>query len=124
MTRKVKNTLPLLLLASLLLSCEKENLVPGDALPQWLKTTIEEHESSIRNDSKSIYAVGAWKRTTWNRVYYYEYYNLFFSSMPIAISHSGDTLDTYVGDTDSDYDREKCCGAWVWKGPDFIDLTD
>ena len=121
---KMNRILPLLLLASLLLSCEKENLVPEDEWPQWLRTTIEEHESFIQANPKSSAAVGAWKRTTWNRVYYYEYYNLLSSSMPIAISHSGDTLDTYVGDTDSDYHQEKCCGIWVWKGPRFIDFTD
>ena len=120
----MKRILPLLWLALLLLSCEKENLVPEDAWPQWLRTTIEEHERSIGNDPGSSCAVGAWKRTTWKRVYYYEYYNLFSSSMPIAISHAGDTLETYVGDINSDYDREKCCGTWVWKGPDFIDFTD
>ena len=122
--KEMNRLLPLLLLASLLLSCEKEKMVPEDEWPQWLRTTIEEHESFIRANPKSSAAVGAWKRTTWDRVYYYEYYNLLSSSMPIAISHSGDTLETYVGDPDSDYDKEKCCGTWVWKGPDFIDFTD
>jgi len=116
--------LPFLLLASLLLSCEKETLVLEDEWPDWLRTTIEEHEDLIRANPQSSVAVGAWKRTTWNRVYYYEYYNLLSSSMPIAISHSQDTLDTYVGDTDSDYHHEKCCASWVWKGPRFIDFTD
>jgi hypothetical protein len=122
--KEMNRFLPLLLLASLLISCEKETLVPEDEWPQWLKTTIEEQEQSISEDARSLYAVGAWKRTTWNRVYYYEYYNLLLSSMPRAISHSQDTLETYVGDTDSDYHHEKCCGVWIWKGPRFIDITD
>jgi len=116
--------LALLLLVFLLNACEKETLVPEDQWPQWLKTTIEEQEQAISDDPVSFYAVGAWKRTTWNKVFYYEYYNLLSSAMPIAISHAGDTLETYVGNINSYYDKEKCCGIWIWKGPDFIDLTD
>ena len=117
----MKTFLPIFLLACLLHSCEKVNLVPEDEWPQWLKTTIDEQERSIRDNPKSSYALGAWMRTTWNQVYYYEYYNLLFSSMPIAISHSGDTLDTYVGNTSSDYHNQKCCSIYVWKGPDYKD---
>jgi hypothetical protein len=120
----MKKILVLLLLAFLLSSCEKEYLVPENEWPQWLKTSIQEHEQSIKENPKSMARIAAWKRTRWNNTYYYEYYNLLLSSMPSPISQSGDTLDVWIGDRDSDYHKEKCCSAFVWKGPDFIDYSD
>lgn len=115
--------LPLFLLAFLLCSCEKDYLVPESELPQWLKTTIQEHEKAIEESTKGWPAMGAWKRARWDETYYYEYYNLLLSSMPRPISHSGDTLDVWVGDTNTDYHKEKCCSAFVWKGPDYFDFS-
>ncbi len=114
----------LFLMALLLVSCDKEYLVPECELPQWLKDNIEQHEQSIRDNPKSMAGIAAWKRTVWKQEYYYEYYNLLLSSMPRPISHSGDTLDVWIGDTDSDYHREKCCSVYVWKGPDYKEIFD
>jgi hypothetical protein len=113
---------PLILLFILLSSCEKEYLVPESELPEWLKDTIEEQVQSIQENPKGMAAMGAWKRAKWNRVYYYEYHNPLLSSMPRPISHSGDTLGIWVGDIDTDYYKKKCCIAWVWKGPEFIEI--
>jgi hypothetical protein len=115
---------PLILLTLFLSSCEKEYLVPESEVPQWLKQSIQEDEQSIKENPRGMAAMGAWKRAKWNQVYYYEYHNPLLSSMPRPISHSGDTLEVWVGDIDTDYYKEKCCLSWVWKGPDFTDIFD
>ena len=114
----------LLLIAFLFCSCEKEDLVPEGEWPQWLKENIEMHEQSIKENPKAMAGIAAWKRTEWRQEYYYEYINLLLSSMQRPISHSGDTLDVFVGDMDSDYHKEKCCSIYVWKGPDYISIFD
>lgn len=120
----VHSIFPLILLTILLSSCEKEYLVAESEVPQWLKQSIQEHEQSIEENPRSMAAMGAWKRAKWKQVYYYEYYNPLLSSMPSPISHSGDTLEVFIRDIDTDYHKEKCCLSWVWKGPDFTDLFD
>jgi hypothetical protein len=114
----------LMLSLSLLFSCEKDPLVPESELPQWLKTTIQEDEQSIEENPIGLASTGAWKRCRLEKEYYYEYHNPLISSMPSPISQSGDTLEVWVGDTDTDYYKEKCCCVWVWKGPDFFDLFE
>jgi hypothetical protein len=112
----------LILLTLLISSCDKEFLVPESELPQWLKQSIREDEQSIKENPHGLAAMGAWKRSRWNKEFYYEYHNPLLSSMPRPISHAGDTLEVWVGDVDTDYHKEKCCNAWVWKGPDFQDI--
>lgn len=120
-----KTVFALLILSTLLLcSCEKVYLVPESELPQWLKTDIQEAEQSIKENPKGWPAMGAWVRTRWDEAYFYEYHNPVLSSMPRPISHSGDTLDMWVGDTSTDYNKEKCCNTYVWKGPKYIGLFD
>jgi len=117
-----RRILALILLALLLSSCEKEYLVPENELPQWLKDNIQEQKQSIQEHPNGMAAMGAWRRASWNKVYYYEYHNALLSSMPRPISHSGDTLEVWVGDIDTDYYKEKCCVSWVWKGPQYLDI--
>ena len=112
------------MLALLLCSCEKDYLLPESEVPQWLKSTIQQAEQAIEENSKTVEAMGAWKRTQWNDTHYYEYHNPLLSSMPSPISHSGDTLNIWVGDANTDYHKEKCCSIFVWKGPDFSDFSD
>ena len=114
----------MILLSILLISCEKEYLVPENELPQWLKNSIRRDEQFIEAHPHGLAAMGAWYRTRFNDEYYYEYFNLLLSSMPRPISHSGDTLEVWVGDTDTNYHKEKCCGIYVWKGPDYFELSD
>jgi len=121
-SRFFHSTLLLLLLTLLSASCEKQYLVPESELPGWLKDNIQEQVQSIQENPKGMAATGAWKRARWNKEFYYEYHNPLLSSMPRPISHSGDTLKVWVGDTDTDYYKEKCCTSWVWKGPDYIDI--
>jgi hypothetical protein len=118
----VKKILPILVLALFFSSCEKDYLLPESELPQWLKSTIQKAEQAIEENSKTMDAMGAWKRTEWNNTHYYEYFNPLMSSMPSPISHSGDTLNVWVGDANTDYHKEKCCSIFVWKGPDFINI--
>ena len=120
----VRSISPLILLTILLSSCGKEYLVPESEVPQWLKQSIQDDEQSIEQNPRGMAAMGAWKRAKWKQVYYFEYHNPLLSSLRRPISHSGDTLEVFIGDIDTDYHKEKCCLTWVWKGPDFTDLFD
>lgn len=47
-------------------------------------------------------------------------HNELSSSLPLAISYSGDTkIPTY--DISLEYHKEKCCKIYVWKGPKYND---
>jgi len=107
-------------LAIFAFSCEKEYLVPEDELPDWLLDQIELYEQTIADNPKSSYAWSSWIRYEWNSEYYYEFWNLLSSTFPNPISHARDTLDISQVDADTDYFKEKCCGAYVWKGPNYI----
>jgi len=112
---------PIIVFFSLLMfSCEKDNLVPWEELPEWLISKIENDEQIIEESSNYYLASGAWVRYEWNTEFYYEYWNLLDSTFPRPISHSGDTLENYTNDYKSDYYQEKCCREYVWKGLKYI----
>ena len=105
----------------LLLSCEKDDLVPLEELPYWLIARIEYDEQIIEGSPRNYLASGAWVRYEWNTEHYFEYWNLLSSAFPPIITFSGDTLDIYANDSDSAYYQEKGCKKYVWKGPLFKD---
>ncbi len=72
----MRSSLFLLLFAFVLSSCEKEFLVSESELPEWLKDSIRQDELVIKDNPKSMEAIGSWKRTRWDKVYYYEYFSL------------------------------------------------
>jgi hypothetical protein len=120
----MKKILSIIFLAILTFSCEKDDLVPGEELPDWLIDLIELQEQAVADNSKCEYARSSWIRYQWNSEYYYEYWNMASSFFPSPISHTRDTLDISQGDANTDYSKEKCCGVYAWKGPSFIDHLD
>ncbi len=117
MSTKVISFLTLLLLLS---SCEKDFLIPSNEVPDWLKSEISQDEQTIKEQPRSMTLYGGWLRYSWRNEYYFEYHNVLSSSLPLAISYSGDTkIPAY--DINLDYNKEKCCKTYVWKGPKYND---
>ncbi len=114
----MKNILiSLFALILLLSSCKKDYLIPSDELPGWLKSKISQDEQIIKEQPKLMNAYGGWLRYSWNNEYYFEYHNELSSSLPMATSFNEETkIPSY---TDNEYNREKCCLTYVWKGPKF-----
>ncbi len=100
-------------------SCEKEFLIPNKEVPDWLKTKISQDEQAMKDFPQSWRYYGGWLRYDWQNEDYFEYHNPLSSSMPRAISFSGDTLLIYANDVDTDYYKEKCCMTLVWEAPKF-----
>ena len=103
-----------------LLSCQKELLVPKSELPQWLIEKIEADEAVINENSKIWLAAGKWTRTEWQSEYYYEYDNILSSFLFGPISHQRDTLSIYDTSLIRQYEDEKCCEKLVWEGPSAL----
>lgn len=105
----------------LFFSCEKDNLIPENEIPVWLKTKINQDENIIKQSPNSGVAYGAWLRYKWQNEYYFEYYNNLSvsSSLPIPISVNGDSLIIISGGTNSDYWSKKCCLQYAWKAPKY-----
>ncbi len=101
----------------ILVSCEKQYLIPERKLPGWLKESIEADIKEIENDAGSWKSLGSWNRTEWNNEYYYEYHNMLSSRMYAPISHNNDTLHFQYDGTTVPYYDEKCCEVLVWEGP-------
>ena len=101
------------------ISCEKDNLIPENEVPDWLKTKISQDEQTIIDSPKSMTAYGCWLRYSWLNEYYFEYHNVLSSSSPRAISLKGDTLQIWANDINTDYCKEKCCQQYVWKAPKY-----
>jgi hypothetical protein len=102
-------------------SCEKDYFIPSDEVPDWLNTKISQDEQTIKDNPKYMASYGAWLRYAWQNEYYFEYHNVLSSSSPRAISTNGDTLKIWANDINTDYCREKCCKAFVWKAPKYIE---
>lgn len=119
----MKKILLVLLPAILLISCEKQYLVPADEVPEWLKTRIAEIEDEIEANPKSGLDIGAWIRYEYNDQYYFEWHNLLSSSFPPIYDTDGNIM-TYSWDNSSGYQKDKCCKKFVWKGPSWNDEYD
>ena len=120
----MKKILSIIFLAILTFSCEKDDLVPEEELPDWLLDQIELQEQAVADNSKSGYAFSSWIRYQWNSEYYYQYWDMALSFIPSPISHTRDTLDISQGGANADYSNEKCCEVYVWRGPNYIDHRD
>ncbi|MBW6501726.1 MAG: hypothetical protein K0B05_10065 [Bacteroidales bacterium] len=107
-----------------LASCEKEYQVPPNEIPGWLKLIIDQDEQFYKDNPKSMVAYGCWVRYSWQNDYYFEYHNVLSSSSPRAISYDRDTLKIWANDINTVYCKEKCCRAYVWKGPKFKDYFE
>jgi hypothetical protein len=117
----MKKTAILLFFSLMLLSCEKDYLIPGKEVPGWLKSKIRQDEKFMSANPSSCLYYGAWLRYTWNGEYYFEYHCSCSSASPLAISAKGDTLHGVANDVTTDYYKGKCCRELVWKAPEYTD---
>jgi hypothetical protein len=119
----MKKFLLLLLPAILLISCERQYLLPSDEVPGWLKQSIADTERIISSDSRSGLSISAWIRYEYNDQYYFEWHNLLSSSFPPIYNFEGDMMG-YSWATTDDYQKDKCCREYIWKGPSWNDDFD
>lgn len=109
----------LLIFSLIFFSCEKEYLISENEVPDWLKDHISQAEKSIKENPKGFHSYAAWIRFKWQEEYYFEYHNMASSFLIMPISATGDTLHFSPGATSTNYDKEKCCRQYVWKGPNY-----
>lgn len=105
----------------IIFSCEKEKnyLIPGNEIPEWLKAKINQDEQIIKDSPQLMNAYGTSLRYKWQSESYFEYHNILSSSSPRAISTKGDTLQIWANDINTDYCEKKCCKEYVWKAPKY-----
>lgn len=115
----MKKIMLFLLPVMMLVSCEKNYLVPDDEVPAWLKDRIAEIEKEIQSNPKSPLDICAWIRYTYEGDYYYEFINLLSSSWPHLYNHKGELINSSF-EFDK-YWEKKCCKQFIWKGSDYID---
>jgi len=118
----VKKLLSLLLFALFFTSCEKwpDFLIPSSEVPGWLKERISHDEKIIGSDPQSGLEISAWIRYKFDGKYFFEYRNGFSSLGPEKFNYDGVKImlnqDPYLN-----FERDKCCKQFVWKGPSYID---
>jgi hypothetical protein len=115
----MKKTALWLFFSAMLISCEKDYLIPDREVPIWLKMQINQDEKVMKDNPSSCRYYGAWLRYNWHNEYYFEYHCSCSSSSPLAISVEGDTLRLVANDVTTDYYKEKCCRQLVWKAPEY-----
>jgi hypothetical protein len=128
----MKQFLLLLLPAMLLISCERQYLLPSDEVPGWLKKSIADTEDIISSDSRSGLTISAWVRYGYKDQYYFEWHNILSSSFPPVYDFDGDMMTFSWNSTDAldanatydDYQKDKCCKEYIWKGPAWTDDFD
>lgn len=116
----MKTIMLFLLPAILLVSCEKDYLVPSNEVPGWLKDRIAETEQEIQSNPKSALDICAWVRYTYKGDYYYEWINLLSSTWPHLYNQKGEMMTFSTMDFEK-YWEGKCCKQFIWKGSDYID---
>jgi hypothetical protein len=118
----MKKVFSLITLCVLFVSCEKgpNLLLPGSEVPDWLKARIASDEKKIESNPQSGLDVAAWIRFKFRDAYYFEYRNGLSSAGPEIYNFSGNkillTQEPYIN-----FQAEKCCKEFVWKGPSYID---
>ena len=115
----MKKILFLLVIVSLAYSCQKNELVPEDEIPNWLKERIAQDELAIEDDPQSGLDMAAWIRYKFEKRYYFEYYNMYSSSLPINYTYEGVVM-SYSSTVYDEYLDNRCCKRYVWKGPSYI----
>ena len=115
----MRKILLILAFISVLISCSKDNEVVVD-LPQWLKEKIDADEKEIAADPNSGKDLGAWIQYSFKDLIYYEYHNLLMSSLPKVYRFDGTELN-YALPEYQEYQNEKCCKNFVWKGKSYFE---
>ncbi len=115
--------IPLIVLVFLFSSCEKRQFVSEDEIPQWLKEAIEVAETEIEeSDPKMMVNHGAWIRYEFEKDYYFQYENMLSSVMYQIYNFEGVGIDS-LNILYNTFNEERCCKKYVWKAPDYIDIT-
>lgn len=118
----MKKIVTLFVVTLFLISCEKwpDFLIPSSEVPRWLKERISDDEKKIKSDSQSGLDVAAWIRYKFQGDYYFEYRNGFSSLGPGKFDFDSNKImlnqEPYLN-----FETEKCCKQFVWKGPNYID---
>lgn len=116
----MKKIILLLFPVLLLVSCEKNYLVPADEVPSWLKERIAEAEKEISSNPQSLMDICAWVRYSYKGDYYYEWINPISSAWPQLYNKQGELMN--FGSIDiAKYWDEKCCKRFIWKGSKYIE---
>jgi|GEM_PF-1029519 len=116
---EMKNLVLFLCLFLLASSCEKNQTVPDDEIPDWLKTRIAQDELTIASNPQSGLDIAAWIRYKYEREYYFEYHNMLSSSFPPVYDYAGESVNYFI-DPYTDYQDKKCCKQYVWKGSAYF----
>jgi hypothetical protein len=112
---EMKNLVLFLCLFLLTSSCEKNQTVPDDEVPGWLKTRIAQDELTIASNPQSGLDIAAWIRYKYQKEYYFEYHNMLYSSLPPVYNYAGESVN-FLSDPYINYQDKKCCKQYVWKG--------
>lgn len=118
----MKKAVTLIAVTILLISCEKwpDFLIPSSEVPRWLKEKISDDEKEIKSNPQSGLDVGAWIRYKFQGDYYFEYRNGFSSLGPEKFDFNGNKI-MLNQEPFLNFEKEKCCKQFVWKGPNYID---
>lgn len=114
----MKKYIFLIVVSISILCCHKDQSLLVNDVPEWLKNNISALEQQIKTDPGTIVAYTAWVRYEWENDYYFEYLNYSSSFKTGPTSRDGQILSItdpiYIN-----YENEKCCQEYVWKGPRF-----
>ena len=104
----------------ILISCEKDKIIQNPEIPYWLQDRIARDEEMIKSNPQSGLDIAAWIRYEYAGNYYFEYHNLLSSAGPPAYNYDGTQL-VFNQDTYLEYDSNKCCMKYIWKGPSYFE---
>jgi hypothetical protein len=121
----MRTFLVIFILSLVCIACEREKkleidyLIPENEVPEWLRICIKNDLEEIQKAPECATAYGSWRRYMWKNDFYFEYNNPLSSTFPVPITFSGDSLPYTAIDVKQDYNLEKCCELYVWKGPKY-----
>jgi len=118
----MKKFFSIITLCLLFISCEKvpNLLVPSSEVPNWLKDRISADEKKIESNPQSGLDFAAWIRYKYHDAYYFEYHNVISSAGPETYDFTGNKI-LYTQEPYLNFETEKCCKEFVWKGPSYFD---
>ena len=114
----MKKFLALLLLSISTLSCEKDKFNSNKDIPDWLNSQIALLEQEIKSNPSTLTVYSAWMRYEWKNAYYFEFIEPPRSYRFLPKDINGNNLNI-ADPIYSDYEKEKCCMIYIWKGPKY-----
>ena len=112
----------LLAFVLLTISCEKTKTQDPE-IPSWVQERINHDEAIIKSDPRSGLNIAAWIRYEYKGNFYYEYLNLLSSAGPEIYQSDGTKFNNTEFDI-FDYQSNRCCRHYIWKGQSYIDIYD